>query len=112
MHSTTTLAATLTSHWAIKPASISPQAIATSISLILVVAGESSTIRIGEPGDQTKTFIAGISGAAVSGSTVVVNTDGQLGVKPSSQRFKDAIRPIDNVSETILALKPVTFRYK
>jgi septin family protein len=30
----------------------------------------------------------------------------------SSRRFKDDIKPIDSASEAILALKPVTFRYK
>jgi hypothetical protein len=29
-----------------------------------------------------------------------------------SQRFKDDIKPMDKASEAILALKPVTFRYK
>src|SRR6202022_3728717 len=37
---------------------------------------------------------------------------GQLGVAPSSQRFKDEIKPMDKASEAILALKPVSFRYK
>jgi uncharacterized coiled-coil protein SlyX len=31
---------------------------------------------------------------------------------PSSERFKDQIKPMDKASEAILALKPVTFRYK
>jgi uncharacterized coiled-coil protein SlyX len=31
---------------------------------------------------------------------------------PSSGRFKEAIQPMDKASEAILALKPVTFRYK
>jgi len=43
---------------------------------------------------------------------VVVDGNGQLGVGPSSQRFKDEIKPMDKASEAILALKPVTFRYK
>src|SRR5216117_2718515 len=30
----------------------------------------------------------------------------------SSARFKEAIKPMDRASEAILALKPVTFRYK
>ena len=30
----------------------------------------------------------------------------------SSQRFKDDIKPMDKASEAILALKPVSFRYK
>jgi hypothetical protein len=33
-------------------------------------------------------------------------------VSSSSKRFKDEIKPIDKASEAILALKPVTFRYK
>ena len=76
------------------------------------VADEANTIRIGTSGDQTRTFIAGISGAAVAGAAVKVNANGQLGVAPSSERFKDEIKPMDKASEAILALKPVSFRYK
>jgi hypothetical protein len=42
----------------------------------------------------------------------VVNSSGQLGVAPSSARYKDEIKPMDKASEAILALKPVTFHYK
>jgi hypothetical protein len=76
------------------------------------VAGESAKIRIGTKGTQNGTFIAGISGVAVTGSTVVVNTNGKLGVATSSARFKEAIKPMDKASEGILALSPVAFRYK
>src|SRR5438552_2490671 len=76
------------------------------------VAGEANTIRIGRSGDQTKTFVAGISGAAVAGAAVKVNANGQLGVAPSSERFKEDIKPMDKASEAILALKPASFRYK
>jgi len=77
------------------------------------VAGDSKRIRIGTTGTQTKTFIAGISGATVaSGVGVIVGSNGQLGTVVSSNRFKDAIKPMDKASEVILALKPVTFRYK
>ena len=76
------------------------------------VAGEANTIRIGTQGTQTKTFVAGISGIGVMGVAVKVNAAGQLGVGTSSARFKDAIKPMDKASEAILALKPVTFRYK
>jgi trimeric autotransporter adhesin len=41
-----------------------------------------------------------------------MNSNGQLGVAPSSKRFKEAIKPMDKASEAILALKPVTFCYK
>ena len=76
------------------------------------VAGEANTIRVGMQGTQTRTFIAGISGVAVAGSTVVVNANGQLGIAASSERFKDEIKPMDRASEAILALQPVTFYYK
>jgi hypothetical protein len=76
------------------------------------VAGEAGTIRIGTQGTQTKAFIAGIHGVAVTGVAVKVTATGQLGVAPSSARFKEQIKPMDKASEAILALKPVTFRYK
>jgi trimeric autotransporter adhesin len=76
------------------------------------VADEAGTVRIGTDGLQTRTFIAGVSGVVVSGAGVVVNASGQLGVAASSARFKDEIKPMDKASEAILALKPVTFRYK
>jgi len=76
------------------------------------VAAEANTIRIGTQGTQTATFIAGISGAGVTGAAVVVSSSGQLGVAPSSERFKEQIKAMDKASEALLALKPVTFRYR
>ena len=73
---------------------------------------ESNTIRFGTQGTQTITFIAGISGASVTGIPVVINGNGRLGLRPSSQRFKTEVKPMDKASEAILALKPVSFRYK
>jgi hypothetical protein len=76
-------------------------------------AGESNTIRIGKKGTQTTTRIAGISGATVpTGVAIIVDANGHLGTTTSSERFKDSIKPMDKASEAILALKPVTFRYK
>jgi hypothetical protein len=72
--------------------------------------GGANNIHIGD--SQTAAFIAGISGVSVTGAPVVVNVLGQLGVAPSSQRFKEQIKPMDKASEALLALKPVTFRYK
>jgi uncharacterized coiled-coil protein SlyX len=43
---------------------------------------------------------------------VVVDSAGQLGTVSSSRRFKKDIQPMDKASEAVLALKPVTFRYK
>ena len=77
------------------------------------VAGESGSIRIGTAVDQTATFIAGISGVTVpDGVGVIIGNNGKLGTVVSSERFKDEIKPMDKASEAILALKPVTFRYK
>jgi uncharacterized coiled-coil protein SlyX len=42
----------------------------------------------------------------------MVNSGGRLGTMLSSARFKEAIKPMDKASEAVLALKPVTFRYK
>jgi hypothetical protein len=72
---------------------------------------ENAAIRIGVP-QHRKTFVTGISGARVTGEPVSVGTDGKLGIMPSSQRFKDQIKPMGNASGAILALEPVTFRYK
>ena len=72
---------------------------------------DSDTIRVGHT--QTATFIAGISGATVpTGVAVVIDTDGHLGTTTCSARYKEAVKPMDKASEAILALKPVTFRYK
>ena len=43
---------------------------------------------------------------------VVIDSNGQLGTASSSRRFKKEIKPMDQTSEAILALKPVTFHYK
>jgi hypothetical protein len=73
--------------------------------------GEGNIIRIGT--SQAATFIAGISGVtAASGVAVFVNSSGQLGTLTSSARFKRDIKSMDDASEAILALRPVTFKYK
>jgi hypothetical protein len=77
------------------------------------IAGESKTIRIGTKPIHTATFIAGISGTTIGGGVgVIIDSSGHLGTAVSSARFKDAIKPMAKESEAILALKPVTFRYK
>ena len=79
------------------------------------VSGESNTIRIGNT-DITDTFISGISGISgttlASGAAVLVDSNGHLGTLTSSKRFKEQIKPMDQASQTIYSLKPVTFRYK
>src|SRR6266404_2673358 len=68
---------------------------------VLGVAAESNTTRI-----------KNVCSSIASGRAVYVNSDNKIGTLVSSRRFKDEIKPMDKASETILALKPVTFRYK
>jgi hypothetical protein len=77
------------------------------------IAGDLAKIRIGTRPTHKNTFIAGIFGVTVpTGVAVLVDNSGHLGTTTSSKRFKDAIKPMDQASEAIMALKPVTFRYK
>src|SRR5215471_14100771 len=46
------------------------------------------------------------------GPAVHVSSNDQLGAQASSRCFKDDIKPMDKASEAILALEPVSFRYK
>ena len=58
-------------------------------------------------------FIGNIFGStSVNGVGVLVNSNGRLGTMTSSRRFKEEIKPMDQASEALFALKPVTFRYK
>jgi hypothetical protein len=45
------------------------------------------------------------------GAPVFCNNLGKLGTLPSSARFKKDIKPMDQASDDLLQLKPVTFRY-
>jgi trimeric autotransporter adhesin len=77
------------------------------------VANENSTIRIGDNLYQNQTFIAGVSGVFIgSGSQVFINSNGQLGTITSSKRFKQDINSIGTLSDRLLKLRPVSFRYK
>jgi hypothetical protein len=68
---------------------------------VLGVAGESNTTRI-----------SNVYFSAASGRAVYINSDNKIGTLVSSRRFKEEIQPMDEASEAILALKPVTFHYK
>ena len=61
---------------------------------------------------QSRTFIAGVFGVPVTGSQVVINSNGQLGVLASSARYKRDIQDMGDRTEGLLKLRPVTFRYK
>jgi hypothetical protein len=77
-------------------------------------AEESNTIRIGWPGNQSRTFIAGIYGSVTGLPAIPVGIDanGQLGTISSSRRVKREIHDMRDTSATILNLHPVEFRYK
>ena len=78
--------------------------------------GDVKKIRIGTAGTHTATFISGIYNVNEGGTIkpLYINSNGQLGTQPpaSSRRFKTEIAPMGETSEAILALNPVTFRYK
>ncbi len=62
------------------------------------------------------TYVRNINTTPVSGGgtdTVTVNlSTGLLGHLSSSQRYKENVKPMENTSETLYQLKPVTYRYK
>jgi hypothetical protein len=71
------------------------------------VAGQSNVTRIRNIG----------STPIIDGTSVVISStggigDGILGIPSSSRRYKEDIKSMDNASETLFALKPVTFRTK
>lgn len=79
------------------------------------VAGESGVIRIGDSSTQTAAFIAGINGVTTgssSTSTVLIDSNGQLGTIASSRRYKEDIHDMGEASDGLLRLRPVVFRYK
>ena len=58
-------------------------------------------------------YIAGSFGVNDAASIPLrIAPSGHLATGVSSARFKQDIKPMDKASESILALKPVTFRYK
>jgi hypothetical protein len=81
---------------------------------IFGVAGDNNTIRIGDNlPNGSACYIGGIfAELVVGGDTVICNSAGKVGTGTSSKRFKEAIKPMDKASEVLLALTPVTFRYK
>jgi hypothetical protein len=70
----------------------------------------------GVAGENNHTYIRNIKDTTVSGGgadfVTVDTTTGLLGRVGSSRRYKEEIAPMNNASETLYRLKPVTFRYK
>jgi Chaperone of endosialidase len=81
------------------------------------VTTASGVIAIGNAGANVSNscFIGSIRGVTTQNADavpVLIDSAGQLGTASSSRRFKNEIKPMDSASESILALKPVTFHYK
>ena len=79
-----------------------------------VYIGEHEMAR--DPNENYHTYIHNINTTSVSGGfadtvTIDLNT-GLLGHLTSSRRHKEDIKAMDNASETLYRLKPVTYRYK
>ncbi|MGC2625587.1 MAG: tail fiber domain-containing protein, partial [Candidatus Udaeobacter sp.] len=82
----------------------------------------SDVICLGSPGDtdggqttSNRAYIGNVHGVTPGSGgvqTVIIDNDGQLGSMVSSRRFKKDIKPMDQTSEAIVKLKPVTFHYK
>jgi hypothetical protein len=67
----------------------------------------------GVAGESDACYIKSIFGqTSASGIPVLINSANKLGTTTSSKRFKEDIKPMDKASEELLALRPVTFRYK
>ncbi len=67
----------------------------------------------GNSSESNACYIASIFGqTAISGIPVLISANNKLGTATSSKRFKEDIKPMNDASDALFALKPVTFRYK
>jgi trimeric autotransporter adhesin len=83
------------------------------------VTGESQTLRLGTEGTSgvagsgiLSAYVAGVATSQVTGSAVYVSASGQLGVLPSSERYKTDVQPIGSASDRLAELRPVTYKLK
>jgi len=81
-------------------------------TILLGITGDSNAVN-----PNNRCYIGHIRGVipgngVLDSIPVIIDSDGNLGTAPSARRFKEDIKPMDQVSEAVLALKPVTFHYK
>jgi trimeric autotransporter adhesin len=67
---------------------------------------------VGFAGESNITRIRNVYESPATDRAVYVTADGRIGTLSSSRRYKEEIKPINEASEMLFALKPVTFRYK
>ena len=67
---------------------------------------------LGAAGESNTTRIRNIYSSVASGRAVYINSNNKIGTLASTRRVKNDIKPMDKASEAVLALKPVSFRYK
>ncbi len=90
-------------------------ALGAEAGLGITTANNVICIGTGGGNEDNSCYIGNIAGAdATGGDPVFVTSEGKLGTVnvPSAVRFKEEIKPMNEASKAILALKPVTFRYK
>jgi hypothetical protein len=73
------------------------------------VAAESDIIRIGKKGFKRRLSLPGFFGTPGTGSAVVINSNGKLGVTVSSERYKTAIAPMGSFSAKLAELRQSCF---
>jgi hypothetical protein len=66
----------------------------------------------GFAGESNITRIRNVYESVATDRAVYVTADGRIGTLSSSRRYKEEIKPMNEASERLFALKPVTFRYK
>ena len=70
------------------------------------------TYVFGAAGVDNTTWIRNVYDSVATARAVYVNSNNKIGTLSSSRRYKEEIRPMAEASEAILALRPMTFRYK
>ena len=73
-------------------------------------ANESNVMRLGST--NTSTFMGGVVGVNISGTTMTINNAGQVGILASSGRYKKDITNMNGQSDNLSKLRPVIYRYK
>lgn len=67
---------------------------------------------LGQAGVDNRTWIANVYDDVATDRIVYADADGHLGTLSSSRRYKEEITSMNEASDPLFALRPVTFRYK